>query len=53
VVWMAVRAGLRRVLETTTLADLASGALPSSVVDLADEYRAATESRRTVSGGGS
>jgi Rrf2 family protein len=51
VVWMAVRAGLRRVLETTTVADLAGGALPDSVVDLAEEYRAATESRRTVSRG--
>jgi Rrf2 family protein len=51
VVWMAVRAGLRRVLETTTLADLAGAALPPSVVDLAEEYRVATESRRAVSGG--
>ena len=51
VVWMAVRAGLRRVLEVTTLADLAGGALPTSVIDLAEEYRAATESRRTVSRG--
>ena len=51
VVWMAVRAGLRRVLETTTLADLATGELPASVVDLAEEYRTATESRRAVSGG--
>jgi Rrf2 family protein len=50
VVWMAVRAGLRRVLEVTTLADLAAGVLPPSVVDLAEEYRAATESR--FSGGG-
>jgi Rrf2 family protein len=48
VVWMAVRAGLRRVLETTTLADLADGALPAAVVDLADEYRAATNARRLV-----
>jgi Rrf2 family protein len=51
VVWMAVRAGLRRVLETTTLADLAGGVLPDSVVDLAEEYRTATQSRRPVSGG--
>jgi Rrf2 family protein len=51
VVWMAVRAGLRRVLEATTLADLASGSLPASVIDLATEYRAATESRRPVSRG--
>jgi Rrf2 family protein len=51
VVWMAVRAGLRRVLETTTLADLASATLPSSVVELAEEYRTATESRRAISRG--
>src|SRR5206468_6147618 len=37
VVWMAVRAGLRRVLEVTTIADLAEGSLPGSVVGLADE----------------
>jgi Rrf2 family protein len=51
VVWMAVRAGLRRVLETTTIADLAAGALPATVTSLAEEYRTATESRHTVSGG--
>ena len=45
VVWMAVRAGLRRVLETTTIADLASGTLPVAVTDLAEEYRTATEAR--------
>ena len=51
VVWMAVRAGLRRVLETTTIADLAEASLPEPVLDLAEEYRTATESRRTVSRG--
>jgi Rrf2 family protein len=51
VVWMAVRAGLRRVLETTTVADLASGELPTTVTDLADEYRAATEARWLARGG--
>jgi Rrf2 family protein len=51
VVWMAVRAGLRRVLETTTIADLAASALPPSVLDLAEEYRTTTESRHTVSRG--
>jgi Rrf2 family protein len=45
VVWMAVRAGLRRVLEVVTVADLASGELPEAVIDLAEEYRAATELR--------
>ena len=48
VVWMAVRAGLRRVLETTTIADLASGVLPEPVTDLADEYRRTTEARWVV-----
>jgi Rrf2 family protein len=51
VVWMAVRAGLRRVLEVTTIADLADASLPESVVDLADEYRTVTESRRPVTRG--
>lgn len=50
VVWMAVRAGLRRVLETTTVADLARGDLPETVTDLADEYRRDTEARRVVGG---
>ena len=45
VVWMAVRAVLRRVLETTTIADLAGGSLPSAVTDLAEEYRSVTEAR--------
>jgi Rrf2 family protein len=45
VVWMAVRAGLRRVLECVTVADLAAGDLPSSVTELAEEYRVVTESR--------
>ena len=44
-VWMAVRAGLRRVLEGTTVADLAAGTLPASVADLAEEYRSDTEAR--------
>ena len=51
VVWMAVRAGLRRVLETTTIADLAGGQLPRSVTDLADEYRTDTEARWISSDG--
>jgi len=50
VVWMAVRAGLRRVLETTTIADLARGELPTPVTDLADEYRTDTEARWVVGG---
>jgi Rrf2 family protein len=51
VVWMPVRAGLRRVLEVTTIADLAAGELPTSVTDLADEYRTDTEARWVVGNG--
>jgi Rrf2 family protein len=36
-VWVALRANLRAVLERVTLADLASGALPASVTELAAE----------------
>ena len=43
-VWMAVRASLRGVLETTTLADLAAGDLPDQVKELASTYQA--EERR-------
>ncbi|MBV9412454.1 MAG: Rrf2 family transcriptional regulator [Acidimicrobiia bacterium] len=43
-VWMAVRASLRSVLETTTLADLAAGDLPDEVRELASTYQA--EERR-------
>jgi Rrf2 family protein len=39
-VWKAARASLRSVLETVTLADLASGSLPPSVLGLAAEYEA-------------
>jgi Rrf2 family protein len=48
-VWMAVRASLRRVLETVTLVDLVSGKLPVDVADLANEYRTATYPRRNLS----
>lgn len=44
-VWMAIRASLRRVLETVTVADLIAGELPQDVVALAEEYRQATEAR--------
>ncbi|KUO20698.1 RrF2 family transcriptional regulator [Streptomyces dysideae] len=37
-VWRALRTSLRRVLEATTLADLASGSLPESVGLMAREY---------------
>lgn len=46
-VWMAVRAGLRRVLETVTIADLATGSVPASVTELADEYVAENSARHT------
>jgi Rrf2 family protein len=36
-VWVAVRAGLRRVLDETTLADVLSGSLPSHVRTLIDQ----------------
>ncbi len=36
-VWIAVRASLREVLESTTLADLVSGNLPEHVRELADD----------------
>lgn len=39
-VWVAVRAGLRRVLETTTLADLVEGHLPSGVIELTEDPEA-------------
>ena len=44
-VWMAIRGSLRRVLETVSVEDLVTGRLPASVVELADEYRTATEER--------
>lgn len=39
-VWQALRASMRSVLEETTLADVAAGALPEHVSGLADDYRA-------------
>jgi Rrf2 family protein len=50
-VWMAIRGSLRRVLETVTLADLASGDLPAEVVDLAAEYRRTTAERHGTRSG--
>ena len=44
-VWKAVRASLRSVLETTTVADLASGRLPRRVRLLADAYDEAQQTR--------
>jgi Rrf2 family protein len=45
VVWMAIRGGLRRVLETVSVADLVSGELPAHVIELAEEYQRMTEER--------
>lgn len=44
-VWRALRASMRSVLEETTLADVATGALPDHVGRMADDYRN-QESRR-------
>jgi Rrf2 family protein len=44
-VWRALRASMRSVLEQTSLADVAAGALPEHVARMADDYRA-QESRR-------
>jgi Rrf2 family protein len=43
-VWLAVRANLRAVLETVTLADLAAGRLPEEVAELAATGRRAPSS---------
>lgn len=44
-VWMAIRASLRRVLETVSLADLIAGDLPADVAALAAEYGRDTATR--------
>jgi Rrf2 family protein len=38
-VWRALRASMRSVLEETSLADVASGELPTHVAELATDYR--------------
>ncbi|MGE5690305.1 MAG: RrF2 family transcriptional regulator [Pseudomonadota bacterium] len=43
-VWLAVRTNLRAVLETVTLADLAAGALPDEIAELAATGRGAPSS---------
>lgn len=45
-VWRALRASMRMVLEETTLADVAAGALPEHVGRLADDYRRQERKRR-------
>ena len=44
-VWRALRASMRSVLEETSLAEVAAGALPKHVGKLADKYRAQEEVR--------
>ena len=44
-VWMAVRASLRDVLETVTIADLVAGRLPDDIAAMAARYRRETEER--------
>jgi Rrf2 family protein len=44
-VWIAVRASLRSVLEKVTIADLASGSLPASIVTLSSRPEALTVRR--------
>ena len=44
-VWMAIRASLRRVLETVSLADLVANELPVDVIALAEEYGLDTAAR--------
>lgn len=44
-VWMAIRASLRRVLETVSLTDLVSNDLPDDVIALAAEYGHDTAAR--------
>lgn len=46
-VWMALRASLRDVLETVTVADLVAGALPDDVAAKAARYRADTARRHS------
>ena len=44
-VWRALRASMRSVLEETSLADVAAGALPSHVATFADDYRGQEKER--------
>ncbi|CAJ1495448.1 RrF2 family transcriptional regulator [[Mycobacterium] kokjensenii] len=44
-VWRALRASMRSVLEKTSLADVAAGALPAHVAEFAAEYRAQEHER--------
>lgn len=48
IVWMAIRASLRRVLETVSLAELVTGELPDDVAALAAEYGDDTAARHAL-----
>jgi Rrf2 family protein len=45
-VWKALRASMRSVLEETSVAEVAAGALPGHVVSLASDYRSQQSQRR-------
>ena len=49
-VWRALRASMRSVLEQTSLAEVAAGALPKHVGKLADDYRAQEVQARPLAG---
>lgn len=51
-VWRALRASMRSVLEQTSLADVAAGALPDHVARLADDYRGQESHRHAQRGAG-
>ena len=51
-VWRALRASMRSVLEETSLADVASGALPKHVAKMADDYLGQEEQRGHSSASG-
>ena len=51
-VWRALRASMRSVLEQTSLADVAAGALPDHVAQMADDYRDQESHRHTQRGAG-
>ena len=51
-VWRALRASMRSVLEQTSLADVAAGALPDHVARLADDYRDQESHRHVQRGAG-
>ena len=51
-VWRALRASMRSVLEQTSLADVAAGALPDHVARMADDYRDQESHRHAQRGAG-